>query len=351
MTTSATAARQFGSSAPEAFSNNSAADPSRQNFRKMDIITAHMCRLCSGWKADRNIDTLISKMRQMGSQWNEDRNMDIVTAQMDRLCSQWDEDWSRENLTQQMYQLCSEWWYAHTHTDADYMATGVVNYATEEVHDGNKSKVHERRQASKQQRREMDGDDDNLFELPGPATKRARLGTQHWRGALDEDFFPRQATQTTSQSLHPRSLWCRDGEAKQWEHMSWPFTLQAAPTIMDIPSQSKCANHTQGGLAYRTTRMTRIMAIWSPLSHMMSDRNPRYATPAMRKTTTFQLSRMVMDSCLAWSSNLPLDIYLLMMKTILLLPIPTRLSMIRTMSLVPPRVISIGLNWSPLIWS
>ena len=70
-------------------------------------------------------------------------------------------------------------------------------------------------------------------------------------------------------------------------------------------------------------RMTRIMAIRSPLSHMMSDQTRCYATPAMKKTTEFQLHRMVMDSCLAWSSNLHLEITLLTMKMILLLPIPT----------------------------
>ena len=79
----------------------------------------------------------------MCSHWNEDRNVEMVTAQTDRLSSQWGEDRSTENLTQQMYRLCSEWWYAHTrtHTHADSMATEAVNYAIEEVHDGNELKV------------------------------------------------------------------------------------------------------------------------------------------------------------------------------------------------------------------
>ena len=142
----------------------------------MDRVTAQMGRLCSEWDEDRSTDCLIRQMQQMCLQWNEDRNVEMVTAQTGRLSSQWDEDRSTENLTQQMYRLCSEWLYAHTHTHADSMATEAVNYAVEEVHDGNESKVQERRRASKRQQSEIDGGDDDSFELLGPTTKRARLG-------------------------------------------------------------------------------------------------------------------------------------------------------------------------------
>ena len=142
----------------------------------MDRVTAQMGRLCSEWDEDRSTDCLIRQMQQMCLQWNEDRNVEMVTAQTGRLSSQWDEDRSTENLTQQMYRLCSEWLYAHTHTHADSMATEAVNYAVEEVHDGNESKAQERRRASKRQQSEIDGGDDDSFELLGPTTKRARLG-------------------------------------------------------------------------------------------------------------------------------------------------------------------------------
>ena len=56
------------------------------------------------------------------------------------------------------------------------MAIEAVNYAREEVRDRNKSKVQERCQASKRQRRKIDGDDNDSFELLDLTTKRARLG-------------------------------------------------------------------------------------------------------------------------------------------------------------------------------